>query len=138
MNPYQAYQQQAYSAWLRIDMLLALYDGAIKKLEAARTALAANDAPGARKILDQARLVLAGLVSAVDPSRGDLAAQFLRLYEFVNHAIDIGDTHNVEGALRVFRTLRDGLETIRPEAADLERRGQIPPAAALPVVRLTV
>ncbi len=137
MNPYQAYQQQAYSSWLRIDMLLALYDGAIAKLDAARTALVANDQPGARKILEQARLVLAGLVSAVDPSRGDLATQFLRLYEFVNHAIDMGDLRNVEGALRVFRTLREGLEAIRPEAAELERRGEIPPADALPSVRLT-
>jgi flagellar protein FliS len=138
MNPYRAYQQQAYSAWLRIDMLLALYDGAITKLEAARAALAINDVPGARKILDQARLVLAGLVSAVDPSRGELAVQFLRLYEFVNHAIDMGDARNVDGALRVFRTLREGLEAIRPEAADLERRGQIPPADAPPIVRVTV
>ena len=138
MNPYRAYQQQAYSSWLRIDMLLALYDGAIAKLEAARTALTANDQPGARKILEQARLVLAGLVSAVDPNRGDLAAQFLRLYEFVNYAIGVGDLRNVDGALRVFRTLREGLEAIRPEAADLERRGEIPPADALPKVRLTV
>jgi flagellin-specific chaperone FliS len=138
MNPYRAYQQQAYSAWLRIDMLLALYDGAISKFEAARMALSKKDAAGARKHLEEARLVLAGLVSAVDPGQGEMAAQFLRLYEFVHHAIGVGDAPSVEGALRVLRSLREGLEAIRPEAAELERSGQVPPAGAQPSVQMTV
>jgi flagellin-specific chaperone FliS len=137
MNPYRAYQQQAYSAWLRIDTLLALFDGIISKLEAARATLAKKDARGARKLLEEARLILAGLVSAVDPAQGDMAAQFLRLYEFVHHAIGVGDTRSVEGALRVLRTLRESLEAIRPEAA-LERNGQIPPAGVQPSVQLTL
>jgi len=138
MNPYHAYQQQAYSSWLRIDMLLALYDGTIAKLEAAHAALVRKDAREARKLLDRGRLMLAGLVSAVDPSRGELATQFLRLYEFANHAIGAADPRSVAGALKVLRTLREGLEGIRPEAAELERRGQIPPADSQPRLRLTV
>jgi flagellin-specific chaperone FliS len=138
MNPYRAYQQQAHSAWLRIDMLLALYDGAIGKLEAARAALTKRDGAAARKHLDKARLILAGLVSAVDPAQGDMGTQFLRLYEFVHHAVGVGDAPSVEGALRVLRTLREGLEAIRPQAAQLERSGQIPPAGERPNVLLTV
>lgn len=138
MNPYRAYQQQAYSAWLRIDMLLALYDGLIGKLEAARAALVGKDAPGARKDLDKARLMLAGLVSGVDPGRGEMATEFLRLYEFVNHCLDVGGVKDVEGALKVLGTLREGLQAIRPEAAELERSGQIPPADAQQTVQLTV
>src|SRR6516164_335040 len=110
MNPYRAYQQQAYSAWLRIDTLLALFAGIIGKLEAARAALAKKDTRAARTHLEQARLVLAGLVSAVDPAQGDMAAQFLRLYEFVHHAIGVGDARRVEAAQQVLRTLREALE----------------------------
>ena len=33
MNPYRAYQQQSHSAWLRIDLVLALYDGLIGRIE---------------------------------------------------------------------------------------------------------
>jgi flagellar biosynthetic protein FliS len=138
MNPYRAYQQQAYSAWLRIDMILALYDGVIGKLEAARAALVRKNATGAKQPLERARLMVAGLVSAVDPSRGEMAAQFLRLYEFVNHSLEVGDVPSIDAALKVLRTLREGLEEIRPEAAELERSGQIPPAGALPGVHLTV
>jgi flagellin-specific chaperone FliS len=138
MNPYRAYQQQAYSAWLRIDMLLALYDGLISRLEAARAALVRKDGPEVRKILDRSRLLLAGMVSAVDPNRGEMAARFMHLYEFVNHCLDVGDVKRVDGALQVLRTLREGLEAIRPEAADLERSGQVPPAGPVLGVRLTV
>jgi flagellin-specific chaperone FliS len=138
MNPYHAYQQQSYSAWLRIDMLLALYDGLIGKLESARAALFKDDAKAARRELDKARLMLGGLVSAVDLGRGDLADQFLRLYEFVNYSLGAGDVRGLDGALKVLRTLREGLEAIRPEAAELERSGQIPSAGGQSNVQLTV
>jgi flagellin-specific chaperone FliS len=138
MNPYRAYQQQAYSAWLRIDMILALYDGVIGKLDAARAALVKKDLAEAKKLLERARLMVAGLVSAVDPGRGEMADQFLRLYEFVNHSLGVGDVKSIDGALKVLRTLREGLEAIRPEAAELERSGQIPPAGAAAGVQMTV
>jgi flagellar biosynthetic protein FliS len=138
MNPYRAYQQQAQAAWLRIDLLLALYDGLIGKLEAAHAALGKKDAAAAKPLLLKARLMLAGLVSGVDPSRGELATQFLRLYEFVNHCLNLADVKSVEGALRVLRTLRESLEAIRPEAAELERSGQVPPAGAAVGLQLTV
>jgi flagellin-specific chaperone FliS len=138
MNPYRAYAQQAASAWLRIDMLLALYDGLIGKLEAARAALTRKDAREVRKLLDKSRLILGGMVSAVDPRRGALATEFLRLYEFVNYSLTVADLKHLDAALKVLRTLRQGLEAIRPEAVELERSGQIPPADAVQNVRLIV
>lgn len=138
MNPYRAYQQQGYAQWLRIDLLLALYDGAIAKLEAALEALKRRDRAGAAPHLARARLIVAGLVSGVDSSGGDMAVQFLRLYEFVIHSIGQGKTKDLEGALTVLKTLREGLQEIRPEAADLERNGHIPPADALPKFEMKV
>lgn len=136
MNPYRAYAQQACSAWLRIDMLLALYDGLIGRLEAARAALTRQDAREARKLLDKSRLLLGGLVSAVDPSRGEMAQEFLRLYEFVNHSLNVADDKHLGAAVKVLRTLREGLEAIRPEATELERSGRIPPAGAVQGVQI--
>jgi flagellin-specific chaperone FliS len=138
MIAYRVYQEQAKSAWLRIDLLLQLYDATIAKLEAARAALAAGDTSTARTLLERTRLLLGGLVSIVDPGRGEMANQFLRLYEFVNHALDSGRLDKVEGAVRVLRTLREALEAIRPEAAELERSGRIPPADAKSSLQLTV
>jgi flagellin-specific chaperone FliS len=138
MNPYRAYQGRAYSNWLRIDLLLALYDGAIERLEAAVAALRKQDRASAAPLLARARLIVAGLISGVDPSQGELAVQFLRLYEFVNRGLEAGSVKGLEGALRVLRTLREGLRAIRPEAVELERQGHIPPADALPRIEMTV
>jgi flagellar biosynthetic protein FliS len=138
MNPYRAYQQQAYAAWTRIDMLLALYDGAIEKLREAQAALKRRDLAAARPLLTKARLILAGLISAVDASQGDMAQQFLRLYEFVNHSLQQGRLKDVEGSLKVLETLREGLQEIRPQAVEMERSGRLPSADALPRVELTV
>src|SRR5207248_3698141 len=98
----------------------------IEKLEAASAALAKRDAAGAKLLIGRGRLILAGLVSSVNPDGSDLATQFLRLYEFVNHSLSAGDARGVEAALTVLRPLREGLQAIRPEAADLERSGRIP------------
>ena len=42
MTPYETYQRRMASGWTRIDMLLALYDGAILRLEQAHATLRAS------------------------------------------------------------------------------------------------
>lgn len=138
MNPYRAYQGQAYTNWLRIDLLLALYDGAIERLESAAAALRKQDRAAAAPLLARARLIVAGLIAAVDSSQGQLAVQFLRLYEFVNHSLEVAGVKELESALKVLRTLRESLQAIRPEAVAMERNGLIPPADALPRIEMTV
>jgi flagellin-specific chaperone FliS len=100
-------------------MLLALYDGVIGKVEAARAALVKRDVKEAKKLLGRARLMVGGLVSAVDPGRGEMATRFLSLYEFVHRSLGVGDLPRVDASLKGLRTLREGLEGIRPEAAEL-------------------
>jgi flagellin-specific chaperone FliS len=138
MLAYRAYRERAESAWLRIDLLLELYNATIARLQALQTALVGGDVAAARNLRERARLLLGGLVSTVDPGRGEMADRFLRLYEFVNHALDAGDAETVAGAVQVLTTLREALEAIRPEAAELERSGRIPPADAPSSMQLTV
>ena len=96
----RVYQEQAQSAWFRIDLLLALYDATIKRLEAALWRPPAEgrrrgpDAPG------EIAAALGGAVSAVDPGRGEMATRFLSLYGYVNYALDVADVKHVEGAVR--------------------------------------
>ena len=45
MNPYLAYKNSQNPAWTRIEMLLALYDGAIERLETAVAALRKTTRP---------------------------------------------------------------------------------------------
>jgi flagellin-specific chaperone FliS len=137
MNPYRAYQGQPYANWLRIDLLLALYDGAIEKLEAAVAAVRKPDRAAAMPLLARVRIIVAGLVVTVDRSRGDVAGQFLRLYEFVNHCLGTTDVKKLEAAANVLRTLREGSQSIRAEAVELERSEQVPPLDAVPIIQIT-
>lgn len=126
MNPYAVYQQQKASGWTRIDLLLAMYDGAIGRLERAAEALRRNDAETAQPLVDRAQLIVGELVNCLDLSYGEVPVNTLRLYEFVLHLLGQGGVDQIEAALKVLRNLREGFQGIRDQAVDLERSGQIP------------
>jgi flagellar protein FliS len=132
MNPYAAYQQQAPVAITRIDLLLALYDGAIDRIGKALAALAKGDRTAALPLIARTQLIVtelaAGVRMDVDPSMGSNA---LRLYEFAVHQLARADSEGLTSALNVLTTLRVGFETIRKEAAEMERTGQIPNADSI-------
>jgi flagellin-specific chaperone FliS len=129
MTPLRTYsQQQGAAGWTRIDMLLALYDGLIDRLRQAVTALEANDAGTAGPMLMRAQTLVMELLAGVNPEAGDPSSRdLLRLYDFIANAIAQGDRRQLESAIRVLVTLREGFQGIRAEAAQLERDGVIPP-----------
>jgi flagellar secretion chaperone FliS len=128
MNPYAAYQNNQNPAWTRIDMLLALYDGAIGRLESAAMALRLNDVAKAAPLLERSLAIVAELAAGLDFRHGELPVNLLRLYEFAVHCIATRTVGKVEDALGVLRELREGMLGIRDEAVRLEREGVIPPA----------
>ncbi len=127
MNPYVKYQEQTSPSWTRIDMLLALYDGAVERGEQALAALEQNDAKTAKNRLVKARLIVMGLVSGVVADGDPVTTDILRLYEFALHMLEKGGAEDIRAALNVLRILREGFQKIRPEAVNLERQGKIPP-----------
>jgi flagellin-specific chaperone FliS len=130
MNLYRAYRQQESTGWARIDMLLALFDRGIEHLENGLEALRGQRLTAAQGHLGQARLVVAALASGVNPEAGEAGLRSLQLYEFVLFSLGTQSADSIEGSLRVLSTLRDGYRAVRAEAADLERRGVIPPLEA--------
>lgn len=127
MNPYSAYQQQAPVATTRIDLLLALYDGAIDKISGALEALRAGDRALALSLTAKGQLFVAELAAGVRTDIDlSLGSNVLRLYEFVANQLTQVDEERLNSSLRVLTTLREGFQQIRPEAIELERTGQIP------------
>ena len=130
MNAQLAYQQtQAHNVGhTRIDLLLALYDGAIERLNRAIADLNRGDRAAAFPLIARAQLIVGELTSGVrvgvDP---ELGTNMLRLYDFVTHQLRHCDADHLQDAVGVLCTLREGFQTIRPEAVALERSGQIPP-----------
>jgi flagellar secretion chaperone FliS len=135
MNPYAKYIQQPSPCWTRIDMLLALFDGAVERCEQVVAALERQDGEAAQPLLNKARLIVCGLVSGVVADGDPVTTNILRLYEYVLHSLGQGGIEEVRGALTVLRTLREGFQEARPEAVALERNGVIPPIDSLSTVR---
>jgi flagellar biosynthetic protein FliS len=136
-NPYTAYQQQGIASLTRIDLILALHDGAIERLEQAMAALKQNTAADVQPFLKKAELGVLGLANGVDPSAGELQITLLRLYEFVIHCMKEGSPEKLESALQVLQTLRSGYQEVRPEAVRLEREGAIPPIDSVRLLQTT-
>ena len=101
MNPYRAYQQQTSSHPTRIDMLLALYDATISRLEGGRLALEQQDQATAKALLARAQVLVGGLAAGVDIGQGEIPLNFLRLYEFALYSIRLGTVEGIDaGAAR--------------------------------------
>jgi flagellar secretion chaperone FliS len=130
MNPYTNCQQSRILGLTRVDMLLALYDQAILCTEEARDALKRADLPASKNLMARARLLVLGLAAGVDVSQGELPRNFMRLFDFVATRIASEKPEDLDAALGILRTLRSGIQGIREEANELERKGAIPPIAA--------
>jgi flagellin-specific chaperone FliS len=121
MNAVQAYRQQRTLGWSRIDKVLALFELAIDRSEAALAALVANERSKALPLLARAQLAVHGLSCGLDLSQGELPLNLRRLYEFVVHGLSTAEPALVTAAVNVLRTLRDGFAGIRDEAARIEQ-----------------
>lgn len=128
MNHHLSYQQWRNPCWTRIDLLLALYDETIAQLQKALETATEHGAEAARPLLQRFDLLLSGLVAGANPNGGELAVDFLRLYEFIAHCSQESSIVKLRAALNVLTMLREGLLGIREEAARLEREGAIPSA----------
>lgn len=125
MNPYQTKRQPAAVAATRIELLLALYDGAISRMNQAIECLRTGDRFQAVTLMSKTQLIVtalaAGVKIEVDPEMG---SNYLRLYEFVTHLLTQPEIRRLRDALKVMETLREGFESIRDEAIAMERRGE--------------
>lgn len=139
MNPYLAYRKQEVSTgWTRIELLLALYDKALERLDLAEAALGAGDTSGATTQLIKTQLILTALASGVEPGADPQnGANVLRLYEYAAHELRQPRPEGIANARKVLRTLREGFEAIRGEANELERTGRIPSAEHLQMIHAT-
>lgn len=127
MNVYQKYRAaEPLVGMTRIEVLLALFDGALSRLDKAARALTNGDVPVATPYMAKAQLIVSELATGV---RVDVAEEMgtnmLRLYEFVVNELRTPRLKNVESAIKILTTLREGFEAIKDEAVALEKRGDL-------------
>ena len=67
----------------------------------------------------------------------EVGLNMLRLYEFVANELRTPRAAGIRNARKILTTLREGFEGVRVEANQLERSGQLTPAARLQMVHAT-
>jgi flagellar biosynthetic protein FliS len=130
MNPYA--KADPYAGLSRIDVLLALYDGALARLDKAAMALSNGDVPVATPYIAKAQLIVAELAAGVRVEVDEqMGTNMLRLYEYVVNELRTPRPANVANAKKVLGILREGFEAIRDEANQLEKSGELVAAARM-------
>ena len=124
MNRLAAYAQPA-RIWTRIELLLAAFDGTISRLEQAHELLESGEQFKAQPLLLRSQRIVLELYSGIDLSQGSIPANMQNLYLYVLSCIGMGPELNVPSALEVLRNIRSGLDSIRDQANELERSGQV-------------
>lgn len=122
----KAYGEQQANAWTRIEMLIAIYDGAIDRIRRAESALASSDDSAAEEHRLAAQQLVLQLISGIDLQFGTLAAQVHSLCVHVASELNQTTQQSLSHCGRVLWKLRDGFEGIRGEAIELEASGAIP------------
>jgi flagellar protein FliS len=137
MNAYAKYARPAdpVAGLSRIDLLLALYDGALGRLTKAEMALTNGDVPVATPYMAKAQLMVAELAAGVRVEVDEqMGTNMLRLYEYVANELRTPRLANVRNAKKVLTTLREGFEGVREEANRLERSGELVNAGRMQMV----
>jgi flagellar secretion chaperone FliS len=139
MNPYRAYSKPNHSSGsTRIDLLLAVYDKALLRLDQAEAAIKAGQMAMAVPLLAKAQFAVSTLAGGVRAGAGnEQGINMLRLYNFVVHELTVPRVEKVESARKILKTLRQGFEAIRAEANALERSGRLPSGDQLHLIFAT-
>ncbi|MCX7418294.1 MAG: flagellar protein FliS [Planctomycetia bacterium] len=127
MKRLDAYEQQTPN-WTRVEMLLAAFEGVIERLRLAQDFVVAGQNWKAQPLLLRAQRIVLELYSGLDLRHGEVPDNMGKLYLFVLHSIGMGESLNLAAALDVLGIIREGLNSIRDTANELERRGQVPHA----------
>ncbi|WP_020470512.1 flagellar export chaperone FliS [Zavarzinella formosa] len=123
MNPYQTSKKAAVAA-TRIDLLLALYDGAISRLQQAIPLIREGDYTSAIPLMSKSQLMVTALAAGVKTEvNEEMGTNYLRLYEFIVNRLTRPEIPRIQDALKILKTLREGFDGIRDEAVAMERRG---------------
>jgi flagellin-specific chaperone FliS len=126
MKRLDAYSQPT-APWTRIEMLLAAFDGIVSRLERAQGFLDAGEPLKAQPLLLKSQQIVLALYEGLDVRYGAIPENMQKLYLFVLTCIGMGDKLDVPAALNVLGKIREGLNSIKGSASEMERRGELSP-----------
>ena len=128
MNPYEKYQQQVVTTMTQGDMLLKLYDEALKQIDVARAAIGEERIKDMDKAISKTEQIIRYLRSTLD-FRYPISNQLSKLYDFFNTQLVMAnvkkDVKLLDDIQPLIRELRDTFD----QCAKIERAGRTGMAA---------
>jgi flagellar protein FliS len=112
-----SYLQTEVQSRTPLELVVMLYDGAIRFANAAKAAIARNDIAARREALSRTLAIVSELQSTLDMDKGGAIAESLdRLYRYISgRLMDAAfkrDTRAVEETIALLTTLRDAWSTV--------------------------
>jgi len=125
MLPHQglnAYRTTEVTSRTPLELVVMLYDGAIRFIGVAKDAIGRGDIRGRSQAISRALAIVSELQSTLDVERGgEMAASLDDLYRYLTQRLIQATIHNdpapLDESRRLLETLRDGWQTIAAEAA---------------------
>ncbi len=126
-NLYSAYERTHVETAEQRQLIMLLYDGAIRFSRKAATRIDATDVEAAHNYLIRARDIVSELLATLKPEKaGELGENLKRLYVYIfNRLVEANLTKNkaiVEEVIHLMSTLREGWAGIKPVSS--QNRGE--------------
>lgn len=123
MNPYQRYKNESVENMSSGELLVMLYDGAIKDLKKAQIALDEEDYKFYDDRLDHLNAIIRYLMQTLDVTQ-PISRDLMRLYSYIT--FDIGRCKagrrrrkdELQGMIDILQPLRDGFEEASRKVVD--------------------
>lgn len=110
-NPYRQYRNNQIYTSTPAELVMALFDGALRFVRQAAAALECGELDEAHRFLDRAQEILTELTVALDFKQEEIAQNLFSLYEYINSLLvkaNVGrDAGPLEGAAKILLSLRE-------------------------------
>lgn len=117
-NPYQMYQQTRVETANPLQLVVMLYDGALRFSHQAKKAMEEKDIQKTNYYLLRTQDIVNELLVSLDPEAGEISQNLERLYEYINYSLLQANLNKdivmLDNAISVLTTLRSAWMELRP------------------------
>jgi flagellar secretion chaperone FliS len=132
MNPYSQYQQNQIMSASSEQILLMLYDGAIRFTRRAISGLEENNLTDFRQGIAKSMAIITEFSNSLDHTiGGDIADNLDALYDFMVRELTQANLHKDADKLRVVEKILMDLRATWGEAVEINKQEKVPPDRAI-------
>ena len=122
------YRKSAVNGASPLQLVVMLYDGALRYMEAGKHAMIQKDLEGQNTNLQKAQRIISELLSCLDGDKGkDVARNLRALYTFtLNQLVEANmkdDPKAIEGCIKIFSDLRESWSALEKQTRVKENGG---------------